>query len=166
MHSPAPPSASAAPVRPIAYADPAVVRTTLPGGATLLRAAAPLQDYDPSLAQMFRAAHAVAPARTFLAERNQDGWRTLTYGQARPIVDALAQALIERGLSAERPVMILSGNAIDHALLMLAGYTAGIPVAPVSVAYSLQSQDHGKLRQIFDLLRPGWRAATAAISMA
>src|SRR5712671_5036195 len=166
MHTTAP--VSAAPVRAIAYAEPAVVRTPLPGGATLLRAAAPLQDYEPSLAQMFRAAHAAAPARVFLAERSPDGWRKLTYAQARPIVDALAQALIERGLDAGRPVMILSGNAIDHALLMLAGYTAGIPVAPVSVAYSLQSQDHAKLRQIFDLLRPGlvYVADTAAFGRA
>src|SRR5262249_42042657 len=52
-------------------------------------------------------------------------------------------------------VMILSGNAIDHALLMLAGFTAGVPVAPISVAYSLQSQDHAKLKQIADLLKPG-----------
>jgi feruloyl-CoA synthase len=51
--------------------------------------------------------------------------------------------------------MILSGNAIDHALMMLAGFTAGVPVAPVSVAYSLQSQDHAKLKQIADLLEPG-----------
>ena len=51
--------------------------------------------------------------------------------------------------------MILSANAIDHALLMLAGYTAGIPVAPVSVAYSLQSQDFAKLKHIAELLEPG-----------
>ena len=51
--------------------------------------------------------------------------------------------------------MILSGNAIDHALLMLAGVTAGIPVAPISVAYSLQSQDHAKLKDISSLLTPG-----------
>src|SRR6266567_482821 len=54
-----------------------------------------------------------------------------------------------------RPVMILSGNSIDHALLTLAGHTAGIPVAPVSVAYSLQSQDHAKLKHIAELLEPG-----------
>ena len=71
------------------------------------------------------------------------------------MVDALAAALLARGLSAERPVMILSGNAIDHALLMLAGYTAGVPVAPISVAYSLQSQDFAKLRHIAELLTPG-----------
>ena len=51
--------------------------------------------------------------------------------------------------------MILSANAIDHALLMLAGYTAGVPVAPISVAYSLQSQDFAKLRHIAELLEPG-----------
>src|SRR6266516_2534364 len=58
-------------------------------------------------------------------------------------------------MSAERPVMILSGNAIDHGLLMLAGFSAGIPVAPISVAYSLQSQDHAKLKHIAELLAPG-----------
>ena len=79
----------------------------------------------------------------------------MSYAEARGQVDALAQALIERGLSPERPVMILSGNAIDHGLLMLAGFTAGVPVAPVSVAYSLQSQDHSKLRHIAELLTPG-----------
>ena len=82
-------------------------------------------------------------------------WRKLTYAEARQIVDALAQGLLARGLSAERPVMILSGNSIDHALLTLAGHTAGIPVAPISVAYSLQSQDHAKLKHIAELLAPG-----------
>src|SRR5712671_7136862 len=86
MHSPVPSSASAAPVRPIAYAEVAVIREPLPGGATLLRAHAPLQAYNPSLAHMFRAAHAVAPGRIFLAERTPDGWRKLTYAQARPVV--------------------------------------------------------------------------------
>src|SRR5690349_19327417 len=157
MHSPAP-QTGAAPVRPIAFAKPSVIRELRPDGAVVLRAAAPLKPYDPSLARLFRAAVETAPGRIFLAERAQagaNGWRTLTYEQARATVDALAQALIERGLSAERPVMVLSGNAIDHALIMLAGYTAGVPVAPVSVAYSLQSEDHAKLKEIFVLLRPG-----------
>ncbi len=144
-----------APIRAIAYAPPAVIREARPDGATVLRAAAPLAPYDPSLARLFGAAVETAPGRVFLAERAADGWRTLTYAQARDKVDALAQALIERGLDAQRPVMILSGNAIEHALLMLAGYTAGIPVAPISVAYSLQSRDHAKLKAIATLLRPG-----------
>ena len=90
-----------------------------------------------------------------LAERDGPDWRKITYADARRQVDAIAASLIERGLSADRPIMILSGNAIDHALLMLAGFTAGIPVAPISVAYSLQSQDHGKLKDIAGLLTPG-----------
>jgi feruloyl-CoA synthase len=154
MHSPALP-ASAAPIRAIAYAPPHVIREDLPGGAMVLRAAVPLGACDPSLARLFRAAVERAPDRVFLAERAAGGWRKLTYGEARAIVDGLAQGLIARGLDAARPVMILSGNAIDHALMMLAGYTAGIPVAPISVAYSLQSQDHAKLRKIAALLRPG-----------
>ncbi len=57
--------------------------------------------------------------------------------------------------------MILSGNGIEHALLTLAGHTAGVPVAPISVAYSLQSQDHAKLRHIAALLEPGPRSIVA-----
>ncbi len=106
-------------------------------------------------ARLFRAAVEAQPSRVFLAERAGDAWRKLTYEDARRIVDALAAALLSRGLSAERPVMILSGNAIDHALLMMAGYTAGVPVAPISVAYSLQSQDFAKLQHIAELLTPG-----------
>jgi len=108
------------------------------------------------LARLFRAAVEAAPARCFLAERDEGGgWRKLRYEEARGTVDAIAQALLDRGLAVDRPVMILSGNAIDHALLMLAGFTAGVPVAPVSVAYSLQSQDHTKLAHIASLLAPG-----------
>jgi feruloyl-CoA synthase len=141
--------------RPIAFAPARVHHTSDPDGTIRLTCPEPLGAYDPSLARLFRAAVEAQPARVFLAERQGDGWRTLRYEQARRSVDALAAALIERGLSAARPVMILSGNAIDHALLMLAGYTAGVPVAPVSVAYSLQSQDFAKLKHIAELLMPG-----------
>jgi feruloyl-CoA synthase len=150
-----PASVGAAPLRPIAYAPPATLSATAADGTLRLRASATLQAFDPSLARLFRAAVEAQPERTFLAERAGEAWRALTYAQARQCVDAIAQGLIDRGLSAERPVMILSGNAVDHALLMLAGFCAGIPVAPVSVAYSLQSQDHAKLRHIAELLRPG-----------
>jgi feruloyl-CoA synthase len=143
------------PFRPIAYMAPDIRWERAADGSLLIRSATPLTPHDPSLARLFRAAVAAQPARTFLAERAGAGWRTVTYAQARRLVDGLAQALIDRGLSAQRPVIILSGNAIDHALLMLAGFTAGVPVAPISVAYSLQSQDHAKLKQIADLLEPG-----------
>jgi feruloyl-CoA synthase len=142
-------------IRSIAYAPVALISEKGAGGSLILRARAALQSYNPSLGQMFRAAAAAWPDRTFIAERAGEGWRILTYADARHQVNAIAAALIQRGLSAERPIMILSGNAIDHALLMLAGYTTGVPVAPISVAYSLQSQDHARLKHIFSVLTPG-----------
>jgi feruloyl-CoA synthase len=142
------------PVRPIAYGKPDIACERSPDGVLRMRSRTPLGAYDSSLAELFRAAVEAQPQGVFLAERDGD-WRRVRYEQARAKVDAIAAALLDRGLSAERPVTILSGNAIDHALLMLAGYTAGIPVAPISVAYSLQSRDYAKLQHIAALLAPG-----------
>jgi feruloyl-CoA synthase len=139
----------------IAFAPVAIVHEKLAGGGFLLRSRRELEPHDPNLARMFRRAAERSPEKLFLAERDGEGWRRLTYAQARTQVDAVAQALIDRGLCAERPLMILSGNSLEHAVLMLAGFTAGVPVAPISVAYSLQSQDHAKLREIARLLEPG-----------
>ena len=141
--------------RPIAYASPRVACERGSDGVVRLRSTEPLRPYDPSLARLFRAAVEHNSAGIFLAERDGGTWRKLTYEAARPLVDALAAGLIQRALSAERPLMILSANGIDHALLTLAGHTAGVPVAPISVAYSLQSQDHAKLKHIAALLTPG-----------
>ena len=97
-----------------------------------------------------------APDRVFLAQRNtQDRWRTLSYAQTLDQVKRIAASLLRRGLSAERPIVILSGNSIEHALLALTAMYAGMPYAPVSPAYSLMSSDFGKLRMIVDLLTPG-----------
>jgi len=148
-------SDASAPLRAVDYAPVDVTFEKAADGSLRLGSRTPLDPYDPSLAKLFGSAVERAPGRVFLAERAGEPWRTLTYEQARALVDALAAALIERGLSAERPLMILSGNAIEHALLMLAGFTAGIPVSPISVAYSLQSQDHGKLKYVAKLLTPG-----------
>jgi len=143
-------------MRPLAYAAPAVLCEKMRDGSISYRSTEPLRPYDSSLARLFRSAVERNPAGIFLAERDAGGdWRKLTYAAARAMVDALGQGLIERGLSAERPLVILSGNSIEHALLTLASHTAGVPVAPVSVAYSLQSQDHAKLKHIHALLEPG-----------
>jgi feruloyl-CoA synthase len=144
------------PFADIAFAVPSIACDEHADGTLRMQCLTPLGQYEPSLARLFRNAVDAQPARLFLAERDDTGaWRGVSYEQARRIVDAVAQSLVERGLSAERPVMILSGNAVDHGLLMLASYTAGIPVAAVSVAYSLQSQDHAKLKYIASLLTPG-----------
>jgi len=95
------------------------------------------------------------PERTFLAERKGDSWRRISYREAYGAVRRIGQALLDRGLGPERPVAILSDNGIDHALLSLGAMHVGVPVAPVSPAYSLMSKDFGKLKHIFDLVRPG-----------
>ena len=97
------------------------------------------------------------PTRTFLAERRQDrqGWVSTSYAETAEQVQLVAQGLAQRDLGPQRPVLILSGNAIEHQLLALAAMNAGVPFAPISVAYSLISQDLGKLRDIINLLDPG-----------
>lgn len=97
------------------------------------------------------------PGHVFLAERasSADAWRRVSYADALASVRSIASALLARGLSADRPVAILSDNGIDHALLALAAMHAGVPVATISPAYSLMSKDHEKLRSMIELLAPG-----------
>jgi feruloyl-CoA synthase len=96
-----------------------------------------------------------APERVFLAERKGEAWRNLSYREAYGAVRRIGQALLDRGLGPEKPLAILSDNSIDHALLALGAMHVGVPVAPVSPAYSLMSKDFGKLKHIFELVRPG-----------
>ncbi len=100
------------------------------------------------------------PDRVFLAERKGEGWRKISYREALGLVRRVGQGLLDRGLDASKPVLILSDNSIDHALLALGAMHVGVPVAPVSPAYSLVSKDFAKLKAIFELLRPGlvWTA--------
>ena len=96
------------------------------------------------------------PSRVFLAQRDlTGGWRTLTYADALDCVGRVAGALLKRRLSRERPILILSGNGIDHAILALAAMHVGVPYAPIAPAYSLQAKDYGTLQQIFERLEPG-----------
>ena len=95
------------------------------------------------------------PARLFLAERKGEAWRRISYREAYGAVRRIGQALLDRRLGAEKPVAILSDNGIDHALLALGAMHVGVPAVPVSPAYSLMSKDFGKLKAIFELVKPG-----------
>ena len=88
-------------------------------------------------------------------QRAGDDWRRVTYAEAIDAVRRIGASLLARGLTAATPVAVLSDNSIDHALLALGAMHVGIPVAPISPAYSLLSKDHAKLKGIFELLRPG-----------
>ncbi len=125
-------------------------------GAILLRSPHALGPHPAKLGErLVHWAHAT-PDRIFLARRGADGkWSTLAYGQTLALVRTLGQGLLDRGLGAERPLAILSGNDLEHALLALAAMHVGVPYAPISPAYSLVSTDHAKLHYIFDLLQPG-----------
>jgi feruloyl-CoA synthase len=116
----------------------------------------PLEAYPDALVERLEHWAAETPDRVFLAERDAGaGWREVSYGAALHDVRSLAQALLDRGLSAERPLAILSENAVDHGLLGLAAQYAGIPHAPISTAYSLVSTDFAKLRDVIGQVRPG-----------
>jgi feruloyl-CoA synthase len=143
-------------LRPVRLGKPDVVLETHANGVIHIRAAQPLGNYHRKLSDALEQWAKAAPDRVFLAQRDaQSQWRKLTYAQVLSEVRRIGAALLRRGLSAERPVVVLSGNDIEHALLALAAIYVGIPYAPVSPAYSLMSTDFGKLRSIIELLTPG-----------
>ena len=124
-------------------------------GTILLRSPQKLGPYARCVTEWLVQWSDKAPDRTFLAERDGERWKKLTYRETYGAVRRVAQALLDRGVGPERPVVILSDNGLDHALLALGAMHVGIPVAPVSPAYSLMSQDFGKLKYIFELVQPG-----------
>jgi feruloyl-CoA synthase len=125
-------------------------------GCVLLRSPHPLGPYPRKLTERLDLWAERAPDRVFLAQRAAaGGWRTLTYRQARERARRVAQFLLGKGLSEERPLAVLSGNDIEHALLHLGAMYVGVPYAPISPAYSLLSADFSKLRYIFELITPG-----------
>ncbi|MFD5468652.1 AMP-binding protein [Kitasatospora sp. NPDC127059] len=124
-------------------------------GSWLLRVAEQLGEHPPTLADTLLDRAARHPDAVLAAERDGDGWRSLTYGAAAEAAAALGQAYLDRGLGPRSPVLLLSGNSLDHLRLTLAGYLTGVPVVPVSAAYSLRSADHGRLRAFTELVCPG-----------
>ncbi len=126
------------------------------GDVIRISAKAPLDPYPRSLIDRLRHWAEIAPERVFLADRGLDGeWRRLTYCDALEKARSIGEALLGRGLNAERPLVILSGNSLEHGLMALGAMMAGIAYAPVSPAYSLVSSDFAKLKHIFALLTPG-----------
>jgi len=125
-------------------------------GSIVLRARAELGAFPERMTDALVEWAAREPERTLFAARGADGgWQHISYREALQKARSIGEALLKRGLSAERPVVILSGNDLDHAMLALACMYAGIPYAPVSPAYSLISADFAKLKQVMALLTPG-----------
>jgi feruloyl-CoA synthase len=109
-----------------------------------------------SIAKLLAQKAAEHPDRAFILQRapGHGAWRGVTYGEALRSAEGVAQWLFDQGVTPADSVMVLSGNSVEHGLIMLGCYTAGIPVAPISPAYSLLSSDHAKLKYCFETVRP------------
>jgi feruloyl-CoA synthase len=143
------------PLRAISFGDPAVTIDRRGDGTIYLRPKIALGGYPVRITDRLHYWAGMEPERIFMAERDGGGWRTITYAQLLAAARRLASGLLARDLSPEKPIVILSGNSIDHALVAFAALYAGIPFCPVSPAYSLVSKDYGKLSYLIKLLTPG-----------
>ena len=147
--------------RPLTFGVTRVLVREGAPGVRYVQAEQPLQAHPPRLTDRLQHWAETAPDRTFMARRVKlaDGssgdWRHVSYGEAWASARAIAQGLINRGLSAERPVVILSENDLEHALLALGCLVAGVPYVPTSPPYSLVSTDFSKLRHVLDTVTPG-----------
>src|SRR5258707_3495239 len=150
------PASSDARLRPISFGDPAVSIDRRDDGTIYLRPKIALGEYPLRLTDRLHHWANAEPNRIFMAERETGGlWRQISYAQLLASSRHIASGLLARGLSADKPIVILSGNSIDHALLAFGALYAGIPFCPVSPAYSLISRDYGKLGFAMKLLTPG-----------
>ncbi|HUR87496.1 MAG TPA: feruloyl-CoA synthase [Ramlibacter sp.] len=135
-------------------------------GTVYLRADQELQPYAKRMTDRLVHWARTDPGRIFMArrKRNADGtggdWQQVTYGEALDKARRIGQALVDRGLSPDRPVAILSENSLEHALMALGCLYAGVPHCPVSPAYSTISQDYEKLRHVINTITPGLVFAT------
>ena len=145
----------AAPFKPLKQKPPKITVRRAVDGTVYVASDYPLGEIKRSTVHLLEERAAMHPERRFIGERGADGqWVFVTYGEANARADAVASALLARGMNADTPLMILSGNSIAHAVMALGAMKAGVPVAPVSVPYSLMSSDFSKLRHVVGLTRP------------
>ena len=143
------------PYRAVRLGDYSATATTGADGSIHIRSSLSLRPYPRSIVDALEAWAHKAPDTVLIADRHEGAWRKLTFAEVLARLEPLGQALLDAGVSAERPLMIVSGNEIEHFLLGLAAIWVGVPYTPVSPAYSLVSTDYGKLKHIAGLLTPG-----------
>lgn len=146
-----------APFKPIDFLSRDIKVERRADGTILLQSNHRLKPYEKHVPAFLVKWAREAPDRVWLAQRRGPGreWLKVTYAEAKKQVDAVTQALLDRGFGPDKAVMILSSNSIEFALLSMAAMQARAPLAPVSPAYSVMSRDHAKLKYVFDLIKPG-----------
>ena len=138
------------------FAPPDIESQLHDDGSIVLASRQALGEIEPSITAVLRRRAAEHPHRTLAAQRDADDrWITLSYAEAERRSRALAAAFRQLGLGPDRPLMILSGNSLEHFVVSLGAYAAQVPVMPISVAYSLMSADHARIRAIAELTDPG-----------
>jgi len=148
-------NAAAATIRAVRLGQFSAAAEARADGTTLVRSTLTLGSYPRSIVDALEYWARKTPDAVLIADRDGDGWRKLTFAEVLDRLPPLAQALLNAGLSPERPLMIVSGNEIEHLLLGLAAIWVGIPYSPITPAYSLISTDYGKLKHVAGLLTPG-----------
>ena len=148
-------NAHATPIRPVRLGQFAARAEHRADGTSLVRSTRDLGPYPRSIVDALEAWAHRTPDTVLIADREGDGWRRLTFAQVLERIPPIAQALLDANLSPDRPLIIISGNEVEHFLLGLAAIWVGVPYAPISPAYSLVSTDFGKLKHIAKLLTPG-----------
>ena len=154
--SPTPPTAALPPFRKLDWLPRDIAAERRADGVIVLKSRIALQPYQAHIPAMLARWAQARPDQTWLAQRKGTDrqWQHLRYADAKRQIDSLTQALLNLGLPPGRPVAILSGNSLEHALMTMAAMQARLPVAPISAAYSLLSQDHVKLKYLFALVQP------------
>jgi feruloyl-CoA synthase len=141
--------------RPVKLGNPEIA-VYEQGGLWHVDAVTPLGEFPPRFTDRLESGAAAHPERTLVARRGADGeWIRLSYAEVLDRARRIGQSLLDRGLSAERPLLILSGNDLEHFQLALGAMYAGLPYAPVSPSYSLVATDYGKLAELVAQLTPG-----------
>ncbi|MDE1172505.1 MAG: AMP-binding protein [Parvibaculaceae bacterium] len=143
------------PFKPLKQKPPKITVDRRADGSITIASDYPLGEMKQSTVHLLEEKAALHPDRKFIGERGTDGnWQYVTYGEANEAANRIATAFLARGMGEQTPLMILSGNSIPHALMTLGAMKARVPVAPVSVPYSLMSTDFSKLKHVFELTRP------------
>jgi len=152
----APASLSKTPFADLPMKGPDVTVERRADGSVLIRSNHPVGQGPRSIAHLLKEKAEKHPERPWMKQREpgHGPWRTLTYGEALRKAEGIAQWLLDQGLTADDSVMVLSSNSLEHALIKVGCYTAGIPVSPISPAYSLISTDHAKLKHCVSVVKP------------
>ena len=148
-------TAQMAPFRPVRLGSFTATLDARDDGTAIVRPTEALGPYPRSIVDALETWAGKTPDAMLIADRDGDAWRKLTYADVMARIPPLAQALLDAGVSVERPLIVISGNEIEHFLLGMAAIWIGVPYAPISPAYSLISTSYSKLIHIAELLTPG-----------